>query len=101
MQHFVIEGQVELEALAGLMEKLDIALDGHPRSHVLVALISSAMIVMFPDIKPEELQASVAEVSKVMASFPISSRGEEVEIIPLKESQLSFDFNAIDKKKMN
>ena len=47
-----------------VIQKLEPALDGVPRAHVVIAALSIALTVMHPNLSPEEIQAGVREVSQ-------------------------------------
>ena len=56
----VIDGQ----EIAPLIARIEECLVNAPsRDHVIIALISMALIVTYPEISPEQLQAAVREVS--------------------------------------
>jgi hypothetical protein len=96
LMSFMMESKVETEDLSELMMKIDDILDGNPRSHVLVALISTTLITMHPEIRPEELQSGVREVSKFICEMIERSESGQ-EIIAL---QGTID-GSISKSKMN
>ena len=52
-----------------IVEKIEPVLAGLPRGHVLIALMTMAIIIQHPEITPEQLQEGVKGLSQWMALF--------------------------------
>ena len=61
---FVHETIVDGQTIAPIIAELEAAIGAHPRDHVIIALISMAVIVTYPEISPENLQRAVGDVSR-------------------------------------
>ena len=61
---FVHETIVDAQAIAPIIAELEAAIGNYPRDHVIIALISMAVIVTYPEISPENLQRAVRDVSR-------------------------------------
>lgn len=93
MTQFIAESQVDPRDLSELMMKIDEVCDGHPRTHVLVSLLSVLLYTFNPEITPEEVAEGIKEVSKFIVSRMADSPSSQ--IIHLNET------STIDKLKMN
>ena len=60
----VHETVINGEEIAPIVAQIEEAIANAPsRDHVIIALLSMALIVTYPEITPEQLQMSVREVS--------------------------------------
>lgn len=51
------------EELAPLIMKLEQAAEGEDRDRVVVALLAMSLVVVYPEITPEQLQKAVGDLS--------------------------------------
>lgn len=64
MTSIIHESQVSGEEISRIVKQIEPSLDGIPRAHGIIALLSLAIIAMYPDITPEDLTMGVKEVSR-------------------------------------
>lgn len=62
-------GEATGEEIDAVISKIEPHLDGVPRVHVLIACISLALLVQYPDLTPDELQQGVRGVSQYICMF--------------------------------
>jgi len=68
------------EEIAQIIAALEMAADGAPRDHLIIALISMALVLTYPEITQEQLRTYVREVSRYIcllvdpASVPLDSK---------------------------
>jgi len=62
----VLKTSVPGEVIAPIVYKLEQAAAGEDRDAVLVALLAMALVVMYPEIGPEQLQYAVDEITNYM-----------------------------------
>lgn len=73
----ITEYKVDGADLSKIIDKLEEVLTGEKKSHILVACLSLALLVMDDDIEAEELAEGVLGASQWMSLY-IDSLGEEV-----------------------
>lgn len=59
----VHETTVDGSEIAPIIADIEDSLGGYPRDHVIIALVSMALIITYPEITPEQLQKAVRDVS--------------------------------------
>ena len=60
----IYESVVDGTDIAPILANLELASEGAPRHHLIIALISMLLIVSYPDMSPEQLKAGVRDVSR-------------------------------------
>lgn len=60
----IIEAVATGEDINALCLRIEEALGDAPREHGIIALISLTLVMMHPDISPDDLQTGVRDVSK-------------------------------------
>ena len=52
------------DQIAEIVDKIDMAVEGYPSSHVLMACIALTVVMQKPDITPDALERAIYDVSQ-------------------------------------
>jgi hypothetical protein len=64
----LIKSKISGTAIAAILEEMEPILERHPRSHILIAGLTLAVLAQSEDISTEELQAIVLGASQYICS---------------------------------
>ena len=64
MNNLITEVTVSGERIAPLIANIEAILDGESRDEIIIALISMALIVTYPEINEEQLRQAVQDTSR-------------------------------------
>lgn len=60
----IVQSSATGEEISGIILKLEDALDGTNRGHAIIALLSLVLVMMNPELTPEELRLGVRDTSQ-------------------------------------
>lgn len=80
-KHIIAESVASGEEIAAIIASIEPTLEGVKRGHGIIALLSLTLVLMNPEILPEELQEGVRNVSQyICLLLDSNNRGEGKEL---------------------